>query len=220
MGVSEASMPATDSLAWLRDWQRPEGPARVGIQVGHLQYQEAPEEQAGLRDNSGASAGGVNEVDINQQVAERMADVLQTNGVEVTLLPVTIPPGFVADAFISIHADGNEDSSATGYKMAGPWRDLTGKGEQLLTSLKSAYDPVIGLPYDENGITRNMRGYYAFAWWRYEHAIHPMTPAAIVELGFVTNPTDREIMVKKADELGTALARGVEVFLQNQGLLE
>ena len=40
-------------------WQRPDGPLRVGLQAGHWQAAEAPEELAKLRVNTGASAGGV-----------------------------------------------------------------------------------------------------------------------------------------------------------------
>lgn len=43
------------------NWQRPAGPLRVGIQAGHWFAAEAPDEQEGLRDNTGAQAGGTTE---------------------------------------------------------------------------------------------------------------------------------------------------------------
>src|SRR3989344_6629515 len=47
---SIATVPDLDSES-LPVWQRPEGSLRVGLQVGHLKNNEAPEELFGLRDN-------------------------------------------------------------------------------------------------------------------------------------------------------------------------
>jgi hypothetical protein len=203
---------------WLKNWKRPEGPARVGIQVGHYKHQEAPEELKKLRSNSGASAGSVNEVDINYKIAALVRDILVSQGIQVDLLPTTVPPNYLADVFISIHADGSDDETKSGYKFASPWRDFTGDAELLLQSIEPEYASATGIPKDPV-ITRNMRGYYAFSWWRFEHAIHPMTTAIIAELGFVSNFSDRRFLTNNPDIAAAALATGIVNYLDDKKLL-
>lgn len=194
------------------DWSRPDGPVRVGIQAGHWQVADAPEEFEHLRENTGASAAGVTEWETNLVVANKLKALLEAKGVVVDLLPVTIPPDYLADAFISLHSDGNLDTTVSGFKIAAPWRDRTGKAGELSSTLEATYGEATKLPIDPN-ITPNMRGYYAFNWRKYEHSIHPMTPAAIVETGFLTNPSDRRMIVAKPDVVARALADGIERFL-------
>src|SRR3712207_5918224 len=50
---------------------------RVAIQVGHWKNNELPEQLSSLEGNTGASGGGRREVDINLDVANRVAKVLQ-----------------------------------------------------------------------------------------------------------------------------------------------
>lgn len=217
-GVAEAEVPDyLDPDTW-RTWQRPDVSPKVGIQVGHWMNHLAPEEQKNLRNNTGAEAGGAREVDINLEIASRLKKLLENEGVEVDLIPTTIEPSYWADVFIAIHADGSEDKNTSGYKFAGPWRDFSGEAQRLVSILETKYEQATGMVKDPN-ISRNMRGYYAFSWWRYEHAVHPMTTAVIAETGFVTNPDDREFLVDKADVSAKALADGIVEFLESEGLL-
>ena len=144
--------------------------------------------------------------------------ILEERGITVDILPATVPPKYWADAFISIHADGSESALTTGYKAASPRRDFSGNAEELVKFIVLAYEEATGLVKDPN-ITRNMTGYYAFAWWRYEHAVHPMTAAAILETGFLTNPSDRRIIVNKPEVSAEGLANGIIKFLESEKLL-
>lgn len=195
------------------NWQRPDGPLRVGIQVGHWFAADAPDEQEGLRDNTGAQAAGVTEWETNLEIAEETKKLLEAEGITVNLLPTTIPPKYWADAFISIHADGNSDTDVRGYKIAAPRRDRSGKAQQLATMIEESYGKVTGMNIDPN-ITRNMRGYYAFNSRRYQHSIHPMTPGAIVETGFITNAADRKIIVSNPKRSAQAIANAIIAFLK------
>lgn len=195
------------------DWKRPDGPLRVGIQVGHWKTQEAPDELENLRDNTGASAGGFTEWETNLAIAKSLKTILEAEGIAVDLLPVAIPPGYWADVFLSIHADGNLDTSIAGYKVAAPRRDRTGKAQALADLISQSYGEFTSLALDPN-ITRNMTGYYAFNWRRYEHSIHPMTVAAIVETGFLTNASDRNLIAKQPERSAQAIAKGVMKFLE------
>lgn len=219
-GLGESEVPVeTDPYAWLRDWKRPEGPAKVALQVGHWKNDDFPEELAKLRTNDGASGGGKAEWEVNYAIASSAAELLRAEGVEVEILPATVPPRYWADAFIAIHADGNPDRSVSGYKVAPPWRDWTENADELTAAIDASYSATTRLPFDPN-ITRNMRGYYAFAFWRYEHAVHPMTTSVIVETGFLTNPADRRVIVDQPEVSAKGIANGVLAYLRERGLVE
>lgn len=196
-------------------WTRPDGPIKVAIQIGHLETESAPDELENLRKNTGATGGGRTEVQVNKTIAEAVKRRLETDGIMVELLPVTIPPDYWADVFISIHADGNANTAISGFKIAAPRRDRTGKASVLASHIESAYQQATGMEIDPN-ITPNMRGYYAFNWRRYEHSIHPMTVAAIVETGFLTSPADRRIIVSNPELSAQGIAQGVRTYLAEQ----
>ncbi len=197
------------------NWKRPDGPLRVGLQAGHWKAAEAPDELEKLRVNTGTSAAGITEWEVNLKIAEETKKLLEKEGIVVDLLPATIPPDYWADAFIAIHADGNADTGASGYKVAAPYRDRTGKAEALSAILAQTYERVTSLPADPN-ITRNMRGYYAFNWRKYEHSIHPMTPAVILETGFLTNARDRALIARNPQRSAQAIAEAVLGFLNEK----
>jgi len=202
-----------------RNWIRPQGQARVGLQAGHWKVEEVPEELSGLKRNgSGAVGGGKLERDINLSIVKLVVPLLEEKGIVVDILPVTIPQDYVADAFIAIHADGNTDTNVSGFKIAAPRRDYSGKSSSLAEFLEGEYQGATSMAIDPN-ITRRMRGYYAFNWRRYEHAIHFMTPAVIVETGFLTSPKDRNILVSRQDKAADGIAKGIIRFLESQGLL-
>lgn len=209
-----------DKYPDIDDWQRPEGPVRVGLQIGHYKNSELPDELERLRGTSlGTSGGGTTEVAVNQTIAELAAGLLEADGILVDILPATIPPGYYADAFIAIHADGNGDSRVSGFKASGPWRDYSGASETLNQLFYEIYPAVTGLGVDD-AITRNMRGYYAFNWWRNEHALHPKTPAVILETGFLTSPVDQRVLVRNPELAAQAIAQVITEFLAEQALIQ
>lgn len=217
-GEPEEAVPPNDPLMLIQHWQRPGGPPRVGLQVGHWKNNELPEELAQLHGNTGASGGGKSEWEVNLKIAELTAQNLRQQGIIVDILPATIPPQYWADVFLAIHADGNVDKTVSGFKFAAPWRDYTKKASKLVTLLEVEYAQATGLAQDFN-ISRNMRGYYAFAWWRYEHSLHPMTTAAIAETGFLTNSNDQKILIQKPEIAAQALAKSISTFLQSEEII-
>ncbi len=190
-------------------------PWRVGLQVGHLDSAQLPAELSRLRASTGAYAAGVNEVDVNRAVAEAAAELLQDAGIDVTVLPATIPPGFAADAFVALHADGSTDSGVRGYKVSPPWR-ASPASRTLVAALLEHYGAATGLPRDLNGVTYRMRGYYAFNSYRYRHAIALNTPAAILEMGYLSNGTDREYLLAHPEEAAAGLVAGILAFLDQR----
>jgi len=200
----------------LTKWTRPKGPLRVGLQVGHWKSAELPDELARLRNNTGAASKLVAEWELNLSIAQETKALLEIQGIIVDLIPATIPPGYIADAFVSIHADGSTDPETTGFKVASPRRDLTNRAHQLASSIEKEYSAGTNLTIDPN-ITRNMTGYYAFSWRRYEHSIHPMTPAAILETGFLTNSKEARFLINNPDIPAQALANALIIFLKPNG---
>jgi N-acetylmuramoyl-L-alanine amidase len=193
-------------------WRRPDGPIRVALQAGHWKAAEAPDEQARLRTN-GTRGGGKAEWEVNLGIARRTAQILEDAGYTVDILPTTIPPGYWADVFIAIHADGNPNTSVSGYRAAAPRRDRTGRARELGELLTQTYGAATGLPLYPT-ITRRMRGYYAFNSRRYHHALHPMTVGVILETGFLTSPRDRRIIVDAQDRAARGIAEAVIRFLE------
>jgi hypothetical protein len=194
----------------LANWKRPDGPIRVGLQVGHWKTDEVPDELVNLKNNGGTSVNGVDEWEVNLSIANEAKKLLEAKGIVVDILPATIPPGYLADAFVSIHVDGSTDYSTTGFKVASPRRDMSGKASQLTQTI---YGEMTGLPKDPN-ITRNMTSYYAFSWRKFDHSLHPMTPATILETGFLTNQSDKRLLTKNASIVpAEALADALLQFL-------
>lgn len=209
---------SAEELQVYGSWKRPDGPVRVGVQAGHWQLDGVPQELIGLKQSTGAYGGGYSEQKLVLDIAERVKDILEAEGIEVDLLPATVPVDYIADAFVSVHADGNDSPSVSGYKISGPRRDFSGGADDLVDALYKSYGEATGLSRDSN-VTRRMSGYYAFNWRRYDHAAHPMTPSAIVETGFVTSPTDRAIIVSKPSVAARGIADGIIAFLSGKGLL-
>ena len=240
----------------LSDWERPDGPPRVGLQVGHWKNKELPDELERLRERGGGtSGGGKAEWEVNLEIAEKTASLLQDQGIIVDILPATIPVAYWADVFIAIHADGSEDPTASGFKAAfaygcfrfgslttgtvphlGEWGGRHGSASgqwvshlrsncsqdteapRFVELLETEYQRATGLDVDGN-VSHNMRGYYAFNWRRYEHAVHPMTTAVILETGFLTSPHDRAILISNPDKAAGGISNAVIKFLIEKNLL-
>ena len=205
----------SEEIAVYGNFKRPSGPKRVGIQAGHWKLSEVPEELDGLQDSNGARGGGYSEQETVLEIARRTKKLLEAKGIVIDLLPATVPVDYVADAFVSIHADGSSTGYASGFKVSGPRRDFSGKSEALVDALYESYGAATNMRRDPN-ITRRMSGYYAFNWRRYDHALHPMTPAAIIETGFMTNAEDRTIIVARPDIAARGIADGIVAFLGTQ----
>lgn len=187
---------------------------KVGIQAGHWRSAELPDELASLRNSRGTAGGGVPEWRLNLEIANRVADLLRDEGVEVDVLPATVPTGYQADAFVALHADGNASAALSGYKLARPRRSTQPETDDaLLTAIAEEYEAATGLRGDGEHVSRNMLGYYAFSSRRFEHAVSPATPSVILEMGFMTNRSDLALLLGSQDTVAEGIARGILRFL-------
>ena len=208
-----AAQPGPDAPAWNRT-------PVVGLQVGHWYAQQLPDEQADLRDNSGAVWNGYREVDTNYAVAEGAASLLRAEGVKVDVLPATVPPGYRADAFVAVHADQDVYGQARrGWKIApSALTRAPDDSQRLADDIGGDYAAATELPPDlrPGAVTPDMRLYFAFNWRYYQHAIAPRTPAAIIELGFITDEGDRQVLFDRPGVAAQGLASGVLQFLAEE----
>ena len=208
IGVLESHFPNIFS------WQRPNVLPTVGLQVGHWKNNELPDELERLRKRGGGTRGGGKaEWEVSLKIAREAAIILQDQGIVVDILPATVPPSYWADVFIAIHADGSGDPQVSGFKVATTWRDYSGQGRNFVSLLEQEYQKATGLRIDQN-VTHNMRGYYAFNWRHYEHAVHPMTTAVILETGFLTNPRDRSLLINNFQKPVQGIVQAVLKFFQ------
>ncbi|HUS15659.1 MAG TPA: N-acetylmuramoyl-L-alanine amidase [Chloroflexia bacterium] len=186
----------------------------VAIQAGHWKANELPTPLARLRSSTGTSGGGRTEANLNLDIAQRTAALLRAQGLTVQVYPATLPTGLQAGVFVALHADGNANGVARGYKVSTRWSsEVAGLDAALVRSLETAYGQVTGLPHDTS-VTRAMRGYYAYSTRRSEeYRLSSITPAAIVEMGFMTSAADRAVMFNQADRVARGIVAGVTSFL-------
>lgn len=193
----------------------PTGPRRIGIQVGHWMTDQVPAELGTrITFQTGTSWAGVQEVDVNMDIAQRIKAQLTARGYVVDLIPTTVPVGYLADVFVALHADGDGTGETSGFKLAhgsrrGPYED------KLVSLLRDEYAKATDLAYDREHISRAMSAYYSFNWGRYQHAAAPHTPAAILEMGYLSNDVDRSLLVDNPALVANAIVSGIQRFLDD-----
>ncbi|MFC1662094.1 N-acetylmuramoyl-L-alanine amidase [Gemmatimonadota bacterium] len=183
---------------------------RIALQAGHWKANEAPRELAGLRDN-GTSWRGTAEWKVNLAIAQATGALLEEAGYEVDILPAVVPPSYRAHLFIAIHADGSNDSRASGFRVSGPRRDATGRASAFVDLLEEAYGEETDMRRLPD-VTRRMQNYYAFNFRRYEHALHPMTIGVILETGFLTSPRDRSVIIDHPERVARGIVEAVKAY--------
>lgn len=107
------------------------------------------------------------------------------------------------DISVSIHVNAYTDSNAQGFEI---FHYLgSKKGEQLarcvLNSIISAklYTKNRGLKTNNLHMTREV-----------------IAPAILIEMGFITNKTDRDILINKSEEMAIAITKGILNFYETK----
>ena len=187
---------------------------KVALQAGHYKMNELPPALAPISKQLGTYGGGRNEPQLTFDMAQRTAKLLQDQGVQVDVLPATVPTGYTADAFVSLHADGATSKDRRGYKVSTRYESMVAVQDALLVeALTEEYNAATGLPQDYR-IGDDMRDYYAFTPLRPNYRVSLYTPAAIIEMGFMTNAADRELLFDAPDRAAQGLANGIIRFLE------
>jgi hypothetical protein len=185
--------------------------------VGHWKLEELPAELEGFKVYSGSYWGGYDEWEVNMMIAVALREQLEAADVIVELLPATVPIGYQADAFVSIHIDGVTGSQAEwrrGYKVAAPYRSSPA-GLALADAVAQSYAQITEMPEDSLGPSVNMRAHYIFSPHRFWHAVAPTTPSIMVECGFMTHPDDRALLLKQPELMAQGISQGVLDYLRD-----
>ncbi|MDH7484877.1 MAG: N-acetylmuramoyl-L-alanine amidase [Anaerolineae bacterium] len=173
---------------------------RVGLVAGHSGY-----------DSGAVCPDGLTEAEVNLDIARRTAARLRRMGAQVDLLQEFDPrlSGYRADVFVSIHADTCE-GNYSGFKVARVEHSALPEAEdRLVDCLWQQYEVATSLARHPNTITFDMREYHAFG------EIDPQTPAAIIEVGFLSG--DRWLLTAQPDRVAKGVADGILCFLAAAG---
>jgi N-acetylmuramoyl-L-alanine amidase len=184
------------SVANLLAGIKPQNP-RIGLVAGHWQY-----------DSGAVCPDGLQEVDLNLQIARRAAHILRQQGYYVEVLPEYSAKldGYRADVFLAIHNDSCLPDFS-GFKVARMTHAADPEREDaLVAALYAAYGQATGLAPHENTITDDMRQYHAL------RQIAPETPGAIIECGFMGG--DRYLLENEQDRVAVGIANGISAFLR------
>lgn len=191
----------------------------MGLQVGHWQSEALPAELTRLHGSVGGYFEQYHELDVNLDVARRAGKLLRDAGVAIDLLPAEVPEAYRADAFLSVHADTNLRQRWRGYKLAcSAFSQNPAAADALVQALDTEYVRATGLARDVHptGITPDMLEYYGFNFKQFRHAVHPQTPAAIIEMGFISDAADRQVLYGAPDKAADGIARGLLAFLRQR----
>ena len=171
----------------------------VGIVSGHKGY-----------DPGAVCDDGLTEAEVNYAVAVEVVNLLQRRGIETDLLDEYDDrlTDYQARALVSIHADSCNIPGATGFKVARVTNSAIPQAEDALVAcINKEYAAQTGLPMHPASITDNMTNYHAF------NEIHPSTPGAIIETGFLLD--DRFILESRPKIVARGIAAGIVCFLEN-----
>ncbi len=177
----------------------------IGIVAGHWG-----------NDTGALCPDGLQEVDINLDIAKRVVHILRAHDYQVDLLQEFDArlTGYQADALVSIHADScteftNATPPASGFKVASVVDSAVPEEEdRLVECLTERYRTRTGMFFHANSITGDMSQYHTF------YEIDGETPGAIIETGFMF--ADRELLTDRADLVAQGIAEGVVCFIENE----
>lgn len=175
---------------------------RVGIIAGH----------SGTENDSGAICpDGLQEVQVNTDIARRVVALLQNRGWQVDLLTEFDPRlnDYQADALLSIHNDSCIWPGKSGFKVARAESSYIPLSEdRLVNCLIQRYQARTGLAFDANTITYDMTRYHAY------YEINRNTPAAIIETGFLLD--DRQLLTQRPDLVAQGVVEGLICFIEGE----
>lgn len=174
---------------------------RVGIVSGHHGPQNDP---------GAVCPDGLMERTINENTAQLVVKNLRSHGYSVDLLDEFDPRlnNYQAAALVSIHANTCKDwgERVSGFLVAqASARPEGGDDQRLAECIAKYYGQATHLERRFN-LTVDMTDYHTF------REIHPLTPAAIIEQGFML--ADRDLLEHHNDTLAGGITQGILCFLE------
>lgn len=194
-----AAVPITATpIAVTPNWLR-----RIGIVSGH----RGPENDPGA-----VCPDGFTEAEVNFAVAQIVVRALREQGFSVDLLDEFDPrlENYQAAALVSIHSNDCRDYGefVSGFLVArAAARPAGGLDDVLAECIGRDYLRATQLER-RFGLTIDMTDYHTF------REIHPLTPAAILELGFLLG--DRDMLENQHDRMAGGIINGIMCFLNGE----
>jgi N-acetylmuramoyl-L-alanine amidase len=173
----------------------------VGIIAGHMGS-----------DSGAICPDGLQEVDVNRNIATQVVERLKDLGWQVELLEEFDAKlnGYSADALLAVHADSCNIPGRSGFKIARAESSyIPGPEDKLVDCVSKHYHEATGLAFDRYTITYDMTRYHAY------YEIDPSTPAAILEAGFMLE--DRELLTDRSDLVVEGIVNGLICFVEGEG---
>jgi N-acetylmuramoyl-L-alanine amidase len=173
---------------------------KIGIVSGHRG-----------NDSGAVCPDGLTEASINLSVAELVVQNLRGMGYTVDLLDEFDPrlENYQAATLLSIHSNTCQDfgEAVNGFIVAAAAARISAKAEdtKLVECIADHYAATTKL-VRRSETTVDMTDYHTF------REIQPLTPAAIIELGFMRG--DRQILTQHPDTLARGLTDGILCFLE------
>lgn len=175
---------------------------RIGIVSGH----RGPEDDPGA-----ICPDGLTEREINFNVAQLVVRNLRGRGYSVDLLDEFDPRlnNYQAAALVSIHSNTCQNwggEIVSGYLVAKASARPEGGPDVTLTECIAEHYGQLSQLERRFSLTEDMTNYHTF------REIHPLTPASIIELGFML--ADRPLLTEQPDLLARAITDGILCFME------
>lgn len=153
--------------------------------------------------DSGAVGEYSTEAEVNYKVSKIVVDCLRKVGIDAYLIMenelkdiVDVANKWGVDYFVSLHCNGAESKEATGIETYIA-NGASEESNKLANCIQKQLIDTTGL-YDRGVKTAN---YYVLK--------NTDMPAVLVEMGFITTPSEEDYLNKNYKEVARAIARGI-----------